>query len=155
MSSKLWTSTTRGQRYWFTNFEQTSRKRYQQLLVPYKRLILKFTKQTTQHYRRIQTQQSRSPYTTWVLNNTEEKWLTNWSSHEPDLRHLTDNNFPLTQMMTSAEFVETSVTRQQSFSGLSASPGRSDYPNKSIKICSSEIIKFFFSIFLNGIQNDS
>ena len=107
MSSKLWTSSTRGRRYWFTNLEQTP--------------ATTGTIQTT--YSRISPNKrpkitdgskfdnwSRSPYATWVFNNTKEKWLTNWSSHEPDLWHLTNNNFPMTQMMTSAE-----VVSQQSF----------------------------------------
>lgn len=138
MSSKLWTSSTRGRRYWFTNLEQT----------PVTGTIQTTNSRISPNKRPNITDGSkfdnwsRSPYATWVFNNTKEKWLTNWSSHEPDLWHLTNNNFPMTQMMTSAE-----VVSQQSFWGLPASPGRSDYPNRSINICSCEIINFFFNLF--------
>ena len=66
-------------------------------------------------------------------NQTYDTWLT--------------TTFPLTHIMTSAEVVEMAVTRQQSFSGLPASPGRSDYPSKSINICSSEVFKILSNLF--------
>ena len=95
------------------------------------------------HDRLMQLESSITPKKSgWQIevhtNQTYDTWLT--------------TTFPLTHIMTSAEVVEMAVTRQQPFSGLPASPGRSDYPSKSINNCSSEVFKILSNLFKPNLK---